>query len=94
MKSIITDSKRCYICKKLGFESDGTEEHHMIHGTANRSLADADGLTCQLCHYHHVRLHDHNEWDRELQKEAQGKWMEHYGKSVEDWIARYGESFL
>ena len=88
-KSIIHNDDSCYICG-----SYPTETHHCIHGTANRRLADKDGLTVNLCHICHMNLHDKGLYDRELQKLAQTKWMEYYNKGTEEWIKRYGKSYL
>lgn len=88
------NDKSCYICGKLGFDTPGQELHHIIHGVANRKLADEDGLTCWLCKYHHTRLHDKGEWDKDLQREAQQKWMDINGRITEEWVKRYGKSFL
>jgi len=66
----------------------------MLHGTANRRLADEDGLTVYLCRAHHAALHDKGLYDLILQQEAQKAWMDHYGKSVDDFISRYGKSYL
>lgn len=95
MKSIIQDDNVCYICKKMGFDTPGPEEHHMLHGNANRRLAEKDGLKCQLCSYHHKIVHDTNsEWDKKLQKEAQIRYMEYYEKSVDEFRERYGKNYL
>lgn len=94
-KSIMQDERECYICANLGFHTyKYLELHHCIHGNANRRIADKDGLTVWLCKYHHARLHDNGEWDKELQKLAQQKWMEVYERGVDEWISRYGKSFL
>lgn len=65
---------RCYICRTEG----PTEVHHMIHGTAGRSLADYYGLTCHLCPMCHRLLHDKGTFDRELQAKAQEAWEDKY----------------
>lgn len=95
MKSIITDDDRCfihriYLCKDI----PGIEQHHCIHGYANRRLADEDGLTVMLCHTCHRLLHDKGYHDKDLQRWAQESWMEHNKKTVDDWIKRYGKSYL
>lgn len=77
-----------------GLEVTGTERHHAIHGTANRKLADQDGLTVQLCHTCHKLLHDHGIHDRDLQQIAEKSYLEHYNASIEDFIKRYGKNFL
>lgn len=95
MKSIIQgDDEYCYLCKRMGFKTYGTEVHHMIFGTANRKLSDQDGLTVHLCNYHHARLHQHGDHKKELQQLAQKTWLEHYNKTIEDFIKRYGKSYL
>lgn len=66
----------------------------MLFGSGKRKLADEDGLVCNLCSLHHRNLHDRGEHKEELQKLAQETWMNHYGKSVDDFITRYGKSYL
>ena len=90
-KSIMQDESKetCYICGQLAYEW-----HHCIHGTANRKFADKDGLTVKLCHRCHMNLHDKGNFDRELQRLAQVRWMEHYEKSIDDFRKRYGKSYL
>lgn len=90
MKSIISNSKRCYLC--------GTEQnlqiHHCIFGTANRKKADADGLFVHLCASCHNAVHNQDIWEkRALQEIAQEKWEERKG-SRNEFIKRYGKSYL
>lgn len=92
--SIIQSDRNCWLCKKFGVETVGTDRHHALHGTANRKLADQDGLTVYLCRRCHAALHDKGLYDRVLQQEAQKVWMEHNGKTVDDFIKRYGKSYL
>ena len=91
MESIVhtTNKELCFFCGQWA-----TDLHHCIHGTANRKLADQDGLTVRLCRRCHMNLHDKGTCDRELQKIAQQKWMEHNGKTADDFIKRYGKSYL
>ncbi len=91
MKSIIQDENEevCYICGQYA-----QTVHHVLHGTANRKLADKDGLVVRLCHKCHMNLHDHGSFDRELQRIAQTRWMEYYEKSEDDFRERYGKSYL
>lgn len=88
MKSIIQDSKECYLCGR----SDSLECHHAIHGTANRRLADQDGLTVWLCIDCHTNLHQRGWHDRELKQVAQTAWERTYG-AREEFIKRYGKSY-
>lgn len=65
MKSIMHDKRdgTCYLCMAMGDYSRQTclEEHHCIHGTANRRLSERWGLKVYLCPAHHRRLHDRRE---------------------------------
>lgn len=83
------NKETCYICGQWA-----TETHHCIHGTANRKLADKDGLTVRLCSTCHQNLHDKGNFDRELQRLAQVRWMEYYQKSEAEFRKRYGKSYL
>ena len=92
MRSIITNSKACYICGK-----EGTETHHCIFGS-KRKLADEDGLTVRLCRDCHTAVHssikDFDKWmQKALKKVAQEKWEEKYG-TREEFIQRYGRNYL
>lgn len=94
-KSIITTDDGCFIHRVFfNVEIPGTEEHHCIHGFANRRLADEDGLTVRLCHTCHRLLHDKGYHDKDLQQMAQTSWMEYYNKSEKEFIDRYGKSYL
>ena len=95
VKSIITNSDNCFIHSVYySVDVPGTEYHHCVHGLGRRKLADEDGLIVPLCHVCHRLLHDKGYHDKDLQKWAQKAWMEHYGKSANDFIQRYGKSYL
>lgn len=88
-KSIIQqDTESCFLCGQYA-----TDTHHCHHGS-RRKLADEDGLTVKLCHRCHMNLHDKGTCDRELQKIGQRAWMEHYHKTINDFIDRYGKSYI
>ena len=102
MKSIIQTEKECYICRCVyGVENRRRLEcHHVFGGSANRKKSDKDGLTVWLCSEHHRGnngVHDNPndpilaDW---LKKRAQKIYMEKNGASVEDFIKRYGRSYL
>lgn len=94
-KSIIpNDNEFCYLCKRNGLMNRGSDVHHCVFGTSKRKIADEDGLTVHLCHLHHMMLHQRGDYQRELQELAQTTWQDHYGKTTEDWIRRYGKSYL
>lgn len=88
-KSKLQKDENCYICG-----SPYTEEHHALHGTANRKKADKHGLIFYLCHKHHMELHDKNtQLDRFLQVTAQ-EYFEHYIGSRADFIKEFGKSYI
>lgn len=93
-QSIIRTAKSCFFCGR----ETGLERHHAMHGTANRKLADQDGLTVYLCHECHRILHDTahpgKEMDTALKQAAEYAWIKHYGKTIDDFRARYGKNFL
>lgn len=93
-KSIIPNNDEyCYLCKQVGRYVIGTDSHHCLFGN-KKAFADSDGLTIQLCHTHHMRLHQQQEHQLELKQLAEKVWLEHYDKTIEDWISRYGKNFL
>ncbi len=91
MKSIIQEQEdQCYLC---GY-TQSLEKHHVWHGSANRKLADEDGLTVMLCGFCHRLLHDRGQNDRYLMEEGEKAWLRHTGKSIEEFIERYGKNVL
>ena len=90
-KSIIQlDEDSCILC---GCTRD-LQTHHTWHGTANRKLADEDGLTVKLCPHCHANLHDKGINDRMLMEIGERAWIRKNGKTVEDFIKRYGRNVL
>lgn len=83
----------CFICAR-----PATEEHHVLFGTANRKLAEQDGLKVYLCHNCHneppIGVHFNKETDLQLKRLAQKAYMEYYHKTKEDFIKRYGKNYL
>lgn len=81
-KTIIEDDRedRCYLCGRGG----RMEVHHMIHGTAGRKIADAEGLTVHLCTKCHRILHDKGVYDKTLQRIAQETWERQYIQNETD----------
>ena len=82
--------KKCWLCGAEGV----VEQHHCMHGTANRKKADEDGLIINLCIRCHRRLHDKGECDGQVKSEAQIRWMDYNMATEEEWLARYGRSYL
>lgn len=96
MKSIIQneDFPACKVCHT----TQNLHRHHIFFGTANRSLSEADGLTCYLCYKHHngseYGVHFNKKLDLKLKKEAETKWLEYYAKTKDDFIKRYGKNYI
>ncbi len=92
-KSIVQKEKECYICKTTIW----LEEHH-IFGGANRKLSEKYGLKIYLCHKHHNEPPDGVHYDPELmddiRKIGQKKFMEYYNKSIEEFRAIFGKSYI
>ena len=88
-KSIIDNERRCHICGS----TDNLHKHHVIYGWANRKLSDEDGLWLYLCMECHMNLHDYGIHNRDLQIEAEEKWIQTYG-TEEEFRKRYGKSYF
>ena len=68
-----------------------------MHGTANRKLAEKDGLWAYMCeakhHEHGIEApHENPEIDRMLKRTAQTIYEKKYGHKA--WMERYGKNYL
>ena len=92
MQSIIDGNRkdRCYICGRYG----SMQEHHMMHGTANRRNAEHYGLKVYLCPHCHHRVHCEpgGELDLELKKLAQAEFERKWGHK--EWMKVFQKSYL
>lgn len=69
--------RECFI---TGFQNN-LEKHHVMHGTANRKIAEQWGCWCWLTHDKHMEVHFKNKGlDRYLQKECQKAFEKKYGR--------------
>lgn len=97
--SIIHNEKYCYLClKKHGrFNTQNLHKHHCFHGTANRRLAEEDGLFINVCVYCHEidkdAIHNDHNTDLFVMQQAQRAYEKKIGDR-ESFIKRYGKSFL
>lgn len=93
--SIITkDLEHCIECGR-----SNVEKHEVFFGTANRKLSIEDGLVIPLCKAKHhagnlIGIHKDQELNEKWKKIAQEKWQEYYGRTKEDFIKRYGRSYI
>lgn len=64
----------------------------------NRKISIEDGCCVYLCGRHHNQsnegVHFNHNLDWELKRIYEYKWIEHYGKTEEDFRKRYGKSYL
>ena len=93
-KSILQNKKECYITGS----TNNLHKHHIFEGIANRKLSERDGLWLWLrADWHNLSdygVHFNKELDLKLKRMAQKRWQEHYNKTTEDFIQRYGRNYL
>lgn len=94
MDSIIQKhTDRCFICGA----PRGLEWHH-VFGGAMRDKSEKYGLKVRLCHYCHNEppngVHQNKDHRLKLQAYAQGKAMEYYGWTVEDFRKEFYKSYV
>ena len=91
-KSIITDDlETCFICK-----GRASEIHHVMHGWANRKLADKYGLTVGLCPRCHregaFAVHQSDYTDRWLKRIGQRAFEKEHSHKF--WMELFGVNYL
>ena len=76
---------------------EGSHRHEIFYGY-NRQKSIEDGLVIFLRPEDHNMsdsgIHFNKEFDLYAKKKAQLRWMEFYGKTVEQFRERYGKSWL
>ena len=90
-KSIMQDSKRCFICGR----QVGLEEHHVLGGVANRPLSEKYGLKVWLCHEHHTGK-DGAQYNRELGDKLKrlAQIAFEAGHSHDEWMQLFRKNYL
>lgn len=95
MKSIMQNTKQCYVC--------GTQfnlhKHHIMKGIRNRNKAEEDGLWVWLCYEHHEGTYGvHGKYGDKLNKrlivDGEFQWLNYYDKTIDDFIKRYGRNYI
>lgn len=87
--SILTnDLEHCIIC---GAKKDHL---HEIFFGRNRANSIKYGLVISLCSTHHAEIHKNKEWQDYWHVMAQKKFMEHYHKSIEEFINIFKINYL
>lgn len=88
------DGNRCFLCGR----TDRKLDRHEVFGGAFRDKSKADGLWLLLCHEdcHEGPRGAHGDYKVRsyLRSYAQGKAMEVYGWTTEEFIQRYGKNYL
>ena len=98
--SIITnDLQYCIECKTKCILRTNVELHEVFFGKANRHKSIEDGLVIPLCKLEHHRgnlvgIHKDKELNLKYKRIAEQKWLEHYNKTIDDFIKRYGKNYL
>jgi hypothetical protein len=77
---------------------EGSHRHEIFYGIANRKKSIEDGLVIFLRPEDHNMsdngIHFNREFDLYAKRKAQARWMEFYGKTVEQFRERYGKNWL
>lgn len=72
--------------------------HEVFFGTANRQKSIKDGLvvflTPEMHNMSNNGVHFNRAFDLYLKQIGQKAWMEHYNKTIEDFIKEYGKNYL
>lgn len=84
--------------KWRNFRFNGSHRHECLFGK-NRQKSIEDGLVVFLTQEQHegtngVHGKNGHEFDLELKRVAQKTWCDYYNKTKEDFIKRYGRSYL
>ncbi len=76
----------------------GLVRHEIFFGVRNRKKSIEDGLVVflrpELHNMGRLGVHFNKDFDNELKQLGQKVWMEHYNKTTEDFIDRYGRNYL
>jgi len=90
------ENRECLLCRLQSsavLPHEGLEKHHLLHGWANRRLAEKWGLWAYLCPLHHREVHNGDrEKDLFLMQIAQGRFEKLYGH--EKWMKVFGKNYL
>lgn len=78
---------------------EGSERHEVFFGSKNRTKSIEDGLVVFLTPEDHrgtngVHGKNGHEFDLYLKQIAEKRWCEFYGKTKEQFIKRYGRSYI
>ena len=91
--SILQDKKECFVCgTRLNIHT------HEVYYGKNRQKSIDDGCCIYLCSTHHNMsdkgIHFNHNFDLSVKQKMEQKWLEHYNKTINDFIERYGRNYL
>lgn len=82
----------------LNYRASGYHRHEIFFGTANRKKSIEDGLVIFLKPEMHNMgkqgIHFNRAFDLYAKRAGERAWLDYYGKTVEDFIHRYGRNYL
>lgn len=83
--------KECYLCGRVGF----THRHHVFSGVY-RNASERYGCVVNLCPSCHNYVHSSSgaETKQQLQCDIQFLKMEENGWNKNEWLARFGKSWI
>lgn len=94
-KSILRTKKGyCYLCCNIdgNYRQQYTEEHHVIFGSGQREISEAEGLKVYLCLKHHQEVHSKRETRELLSRIAQKEYEQTHTR--EEWRSRFKKNYL
>lgn len=98
-KSIMRTRKGiCYLCAALNgdYRQQYTEEHHIMYGSGQRELSEAEGLKVYLCREHHKEgwqaVHNNREIRELLCREAQREYERKHTRK--EWMELFKKNYL
>ena len=72
--------------------------HEVFFGIRNRQKSIDDGLvvflTPKMHNMSNQGVHFNKEFNNELKKVGEQVWLNYYGKTIEDFIKRYGKNYF
>ena len=94
MKSIIQDTRECWVCGN----THNLHSHHIFFGSGRRHISEREGLKVWLCAYHHNMsdegVHFNPDLDRRLKILGETVWCEKNEATPDDFIKLMGRNYL
>ena len=92
MKSVLQETKECYICHC----TNCLEDHHIFFGTSNRKQSEKRGLKVWLCgkdHRHGPKAAHKNRGTDLMLKQMAQAYYEQYIGDRKQFITEFGKSY-